>query len=105
LIKKGSFTEVTRVETYKWLRILFIKNLKKQSIKWVLSKKYIPLAVVRNRFKRWGRDYLKKKLIKGNFLIVFKKKESDFYKKLRREEFNNVFKITFKKIQKDKRKK
>ena len=81
--------------SHKWLKILFVEGKENLYIKWVLSKKNIPRSVIRNRLKRWTRDCLRKKMIKGQVVIIMLKRDKNFYKKLRRESFDNVFKTVF----------
>lgn len=108
--------------SYKWLKLSFIKSDKTQNIFWILPKKHIPLAVTRNRLKRWGRLFLaeqaffkmekivkqriegeilkeeikkKKEFIRGDFLIIALKEKKNFYKNLKRKEFDHVFKTAF----------
>lgn len=61
---------------------------------WTIPRQIGP-AVVRNRFRRWGREFLRKwvqenhKAVDVNF--VFKRKEPGFYKELKHEEFDGAF--------------
>jgi ribonuclease P protein component len=60
---------------------------------WTISR-YTGSAVVRNRLRRWGREYLRK-WRKGNRLgldlnLIFKRKEKGFYKALSHEEFDGA---------------
>ena len=76
-----------------WLRAYFLNDKKVKGLKvaWSLSKKQIPRAVIRNRFKRWGRENLKQTTLKGLVLLVFSKKDKEFFKNLKRKDFDNVF--------------
>jgi ribonuclease P protein component len=60
---------------------------------WTLPRQ-IGTAVVRNRFRRWGREYLRKwskPLNKGLDLnLVFKRKDKEFYKNLDHKEFDEA---------------
>ena len=85
-----------------WIRAAYFRNDEQGLyVAWSLPKKYIPRAVDRNRLRRWGRENLKEgALIKGQALMMFLPKEKDFYKKLKREGFNNVFENIMDKIYK-----
>lgn len=98
--------------SYKWLKISFCQTDKPLRFFWVISKKNIPLAVTRNRLKRWGRLFLKeeafkkslnKNFFKGDFLIFFLKKEKAFYKELKKTEFDEIFYKVFEDFIKDDR--
>lgn len=57
-----------------------------------LPKKYIPRAIDRNRMRRWGREeWRKTPFIKTRGFLIFLKKEKDFYRHLKRKEFNHAF--------------
>lgn len=50
---------------------------------------------MRNRFRRWGREFLRKWLQENqkacDVNFVFKRKEPGFYKELKHEEFDGAF--------------
>ena len=117
MIKK----KVKRSSSYKWLKLSFIKKDDGSlSFFWRLPKKHIPLAVTRNRFKRWGRlffkELAKEGLVKekvegfgqdklkeqegmsGKYFIFALKQEKNFYKELKRKDFDDVFKKTFERL-------
>ena len=88
--------------SHAWMSFIFSSHKEKTlKLAWILSKKNISSAVLRNRLKRWGRDNLRKQALKGLILISCYKKEPGFYKSLRREEFDNVFFKILKKINQD----
>lgn len=65
---------------------------------WTLSRK-VGSSVVRNRLRRWGREFLSEfKETNLDINFIFKAKGSEFYKNLSREEFNRVFGRLFKSI-------
>ena len=85
--------------SFQWLKVFFYKEDQKDlKVAFSLPKKYISLAVTRNRLKRWGRESLKKSGLKGLFLVVLLKKDKGFYKKLKRKEFIYVFHRVLEKI-------
>ena len=117
MIKK----KIKKTSSYKWLKLSFIKEDQGTwSFFWRLPKKHIPLAVTRNRFKRWGRLFFKelekeslvkkkvedfgqdelkeKKGISGKYFIFALKQEKNFYKELKRRDFDDVFKKTFERL-------
>ena len=61
---------------------------------WTIPRQVGP-AVIRNRFRRWGREFLRKWLAKDgkscDVNFVFKRKEPGFYKGLNHEEFDGAF--------------
>ncbi len=87
---------------YDWIRVVYLKEEERALFAaWSIPKKYIPRAVDRNRLRRWGRENLKKSLIrKGQLLTMFLPKEKGFYKNLKRKDFDNVFKNIMEKIYK-----
>lgn len=69
---------------------------------WTLPR-FVGMAVVRNRLKRWGREQIKKWNTEDwpetlNLNFVFKRKQVGFYRDLSREEFNIVFEKAFNKL-------
>ena len=87
-----------------WLKLSFSKG--DHRLMWILPKKHIPLAVTRNRLKRWGRMAFKKlsflekntkkrEFLKGEWLIFALKEKKDFYKNLRKKDFDLIFKTVF----------
>jgi ribonuclease P protein component len=61
---------------------------------WTIPKP-IGTAVLRNRFRRWGREYLRKwaagqsdKSLDLN--LIFKRRERDFYRSMSHKEFDGV---------------
>ena len=86
--------------SYQWLRIfLYIRSRKVLKVAWSVKKTYISQAVVRNRLKRWGRENLKASSLSGFCFVVFlKKKDKNFYKRLKRKEFDDVFKALLEKV-------
>lgn len=90
----GQFVHITH-----WLAVSF-QNNNKPSLRWAwTTSKKIGSAVVRNRLKRWGREFVREfndKQIDINF--IFKIKNKDFYKGLSRSEFDQAFKKAFSKI-------
>jgi ribonuclease P protein component len=71
-------------------------NLKKARILWNISRK-VGNSVVRNRLKRWCREYVRVRLsdvfaVQGLDLnIAFRPNQKEFYKDLRREAFDKEF--------------
>ncbi len=61
---------------------------------WTIPRQIGP-AVLRNRFRRWGKEFLRKWLAKNERSLdvnfVFKRKEKGFYKTLNHEEFDGAF--------------
>lgn len=83
---------------YKWLKLRFVYKDSVFKQAWSLSKKHIPRAVTRNRLKRWTRENTKNTSLTGFYLFIFLNQEPFFYKKLKREEFNYVFKKLMEKL-------
>lgn len=69
---------------------------------WTIPRQVGP-AVVRNRLRRWGREFLRKwlkrekKSLDVNF--VFKRKEQGFYRALDHKEFDEAFEKMLGKIE------
>ena len=79
-----------------WMKGVFFKETGK--LQFSLTKKTIPRAVDRNRIRRWGREEWKKVPFKTGGLFIFLKKEKNFYRYLKRKEFNHVFTEMMKKL-------
>jgi ribonuclease P protein component len=86
-----------------WLLV----NLKETELKqircgWTIPRQIGP-AVLRNRFKRWGREYLRrwsaenKKSLDLN--LVFKRKDKGFYKSVSHKEFDGAMEKLVGKLQ------
>ena len=96
-----------RFDIGSWLVVYWIKNdLKKVRIVWNLNRK-IGSAPIRNRMKRWSREFLRKNLndITKNhgldFNFAFKTNvEKVFYKDLRHGDFDSDLKNLEKRIRK-----
>lgn len=94
LKKQGS------VFSHQWLKVFFFNQTAKDlKMAWSLPKRLIPLSVVRNRLKRWGRENLRKSSARGLFLFVLLARDKAFYKNLKRRDFDNVFTKLMEKIQ------
>lgn len=69
---------------------------------WTISKQ-VGTAVVRNRLRRWGREYLRRGTVDHalsvDMNLIFKRRESGFYKSLGREEFNEAMEKTMARLQ------
>src|SRR5690606_33664239 len=84
-----------RVRPSDWLLLNFV--VKDDGILrcgWTLPRQ-VGSAVIRNRLKRWTRVYFRHLLASGedaavDVNLVFRKAESDFYKKLNYEQFSKV---------------
>lgn len=91
LRKKGRFLHINS-----WLAVNCKKN-NRNNLRWAWTlPKKIGKAVVRNRLKRWGREFLnefRQKNMDINF--IFKVKNPEFYKKLDHSEFNKAFQKVF----------
>lgn len=86
-----------RAQTCGWFVVYWDKNnLKKARILWNISRK-VGNSVVRNRLKRWCREYVRVRLsdvfaVQGLDLnIAFRPNQKEFYKDLRREAFDKEF--------------
>lgn len=90
LQKKGH-----KVRPCDWLLISFASNdVGVLRCGWTLPR-YVGSAVIRNRLKRWSRVYFRSLIQDGDDIpidinLVFRKAESDFYRKLDYESFSEV---------------
>ena len=62
---------------------------------WTISKQ-VGIAVLRNKYKRWICEIMRKQEIKEqecclDINFIFKGKKGDFYKKISYQQFNNTF--------------
>ena len=83
-----------QVFSYQWLKVFFLceEKGKRISLAWSLPKSYVAQSVLRNRFKRWGREALRKSAFRGKIFVVFLRRDKSFYKNMRRKDFDSVFK-------------
>jgi ribonuclease P protein component len=60
---------------------------------WTIPRQVGP-AVIRNRFKRWGREYLrawsKRNQLSLDVNVIFKRRDKEFYKAIRHGEFDEA---------------
>ena len=91
-----------RVYPATWVIVNYLPNdLNKIRCGWVISKK-IGNAVLRNKFKRWCREFFRsvaKTDIKSvDVNIILKEKNEDFYKQLKFKEFQESLDRAWQKI-------
>ncbi len=64
---------------------------------------YVGSAVLRNRFKRWGREYMRKwarsHSVGLDMNVVLKRKDPEFYRSLRHKEFVRALETMVGKLQ------
>ena len=99
-LKNEEFRQLKKQKgaSFKWMRLraFLEKKQPKLRIFWDLPKKNIPLAVTRNRLKRWFRQELQKKSVTGLVLVSFlPPQRKGFYQALKREDFEFVFEKVF----------
>ena len=89
-----------------WLYANYLVSSKRSNLRigWTVPT-YVGTAVIRNKFKRWIREYLRANFTKNSDIrcdvnFVFKKKSPDFYKQLSHKEFNETLGVFFKKFNK-----
>ena len=84
-----------RLRPTDWLLLNYANNPEGQMrCGWTLPRQVGP-AVVRNRLKRWSREYFRSLIEQQQTLpidvnLVFRKAEDDFYKKLDYEQFAQI---------------
>ncbi len=76
----------------KWLLLNHQKNSVGQLRFGVTASRKVGSAVVRNKLKRWSREYFRASLVAGKSFeidinLIFKPMDAGFYKGLRHEEF------------------
>jgi len=95
LRSRSDFLEISRtgrqIKPCPWLILAFRKNDCGESrFGWTIPR-YVGNAVVRNRLRRWCREYYRKqaKLREKSLDInlIFRRREKDFYKNVERESF------------------
>jgi ribonuclease P protein component len=71
---------------------------------WTIPRQIGP-AVLRNRFRRWGREYLRKWTADAKFSLdmnlIFKRKEPGFYKSVSHKDFDGAMDKLVAKLQRD----
>ena len=81
-----------------WLAVSYKKNTQgKLRWGWTISKK-VGSAVVRNRLRRWGREFVRGINDDVDINFIFKAKGKDFYTALSHDEFEKAFTRVFEKI-------
>src|SRR5687768_9856718 len=101
------FTSLSRSKDFEILRVQgqsfhvnswLLINVRKTDLSvlrcgWTLPKQIGP-AVLRNRFRRWGREFLRKWSAKSDksldLNLVFKRKDKAFYKTLGHKDFDEA---------------
>lgn len=87
-----------------WLVAFYKRSkFKVTRVGWTLPS-YVGTAVVRNRIKRWIREYLRKfrfanEVQSVDLNVVFKRQKKNFYKSLKHEELNAALDSLFAKVQ------
>ena len=69
---------------------------------WTIPRQIGP-AVLRNRFRRWGREYLRKWTAENKYSLdlnlIFKRKEPGFYKSVSHKDFDGAMEKLVVKLQ------
>jgi len=92
-----------RVYPSHWMIVNVCQNdLNQVRFGWTLPK-FVGNAVIRNRLKRWCREFLRKKLVDSqvsslDINFVFKRKDQEFYKNLNHDEFDKTIDRFFAKL-------
>ncbi len=77
-----------------WMLVSFSTNdLEQVRCGWTIPT-YVGPAVVRNRLRRWGREYFRlnaKEFLGLDLNMVFRRQEKKFYRDLDHEELDQVF--------------
>lgn len=106
LKKNSDFLELRkkglRLNPSDWLQIQFMKSKDGGLFVGVTTGRKVGSAVIRNRLKRWSREFFRKGLqlgpIEGKLNVVFKPRPSEFYKELKHEDLDGVLDKAFKRI-------
>ncbi len=98
LAKRADFENLRetgqRIHVNSWLLANSLKtDSGEMRIGWTIARQTGP-AVVRNRLRRWGREYWRKWHARNrhslDLNLIFKRKEKGFYKALSHEEFDGA---------------
>ncbi len=98
LTRRADFLELKSVGRHlhinEWLLVNWRKSDRNQlRCGWTIPRQVGP-AVVRNRFKRWGREffraYVKENPMSLDLNMVFKRREKGFYASIRHKEFDEA---------------
>jgi len=78
----------------RWLLVNYrFQDLGEVRCAWTISRQTAP-SVIRNRLRRWGRDYFRdwsKNFSRGlDFNLIFKRQDKDFYRQLEHASFDQV---------------
>lgn len=93
-----------KVQPNPWLILSYLNNDKSRlRCGWTIPK-YVGPAVIRNRLKRWCREFFRKEdlNLSLDLNVVLRRREKDFYKKLKHEEFNEALVTAMAKIKRPK---
>lgn len=94
-----------RYSPNQWLILNYLKNEKNFLRYGMTISKKVGTAVLRNRLKRWTREYIRKMLRDGfdpdyDFNVIYKPTSPDFYKKLQHAEVQTALDKAFARFRK-----
>lgn len=98
LKKNSDFLELRkkglRINPSEWLQIQYLKSNDEVLFIGVTTGRKVGTAVIRNRLKRWSREFFRKNLsqltVAGRLNVVFKPRQSQFYKELKHEDLDRL---------------
>jgi len=106
LKKNSDFLELRRkglrLNPSEWLQIQYLKAKDGDLFVGMTTGRKIGSAVIRNRLKRWSREFFRKSLqeepLQGMLNVVFKPRTSDFYKELKHEELDGILEKAWRRL-------
>jgi len=99
LKKNSDFLELRRkgqkVRPSEWLQIHFLTSKQETLQVGITASRKVGTAVIRNKLKRWSREFFRKKvrafpLLTGKLNVIFRAQAGEFYKELKHEELDAV---------------
>lgn len=106
LKKNSDFLELRkkgiRLNPSDWLQVQYLKSKDEALLVGVTTGRKVGSAVIRNRLKRWSREFFRRSLkqhsLHGKLNVVFRPRKSEFYKELKHEELDGFLEKAFKRI-------
>ncbi|MBK8202326.1 MAG: ribonuclease P protein component [Bdellovibrionales bacterium] len=109
LRQRSDFLEISRngrqISSCDWIVVAYRSNNQDfNRYGWTIPK-YVGIAVIRNRLRRWCREFFRGKSFSESchrdVCIIFRRKDKEFFKNVRRDEFFGFLERAVRRIEKE----